>query len=115
MPSSSAQLPCSLWPAADCELSWTRDAGIVSPSAAGLLVTELTTTFLLLMGFRAGPTWPLLVLGCAYFYSGLMPIPQLLSFPGRCWPSGRSQSTGPDHPAGHVRRVGKHHALQAHA
>jgi hypothetical protein len=59
MPSSSAQLPCSLWPAADCELSWTRDAGIVSPSAASLLVTELTTTFLLLMGFRAGPTWPL--------------------------------------------------------
>jgi Membrane-associated sensor, integral membrane domain len=56
--------------------------GIVVLSAAGFLVTELTTTFLLLVRFRAVPTWSLLVLGCAYFYSGLMPIPHLLTFPG---------------------------------
>jgi hypothetical protein len=56
--------------------------GIVGLSAVGFLVTELSTSFLLLVRFRAVRTWSLLLLACAYFYSGLMPIPHLLTFPG---------------------------------
>ena len=56
--------------------------GIVALFVAEFLVTEQSTSFLLLVRFRALRTWSLLVLGCAYFYSGLMPIPHLLTFPG---------------------------------
>jgi Membrane-associated sensor, integral membrane domain len=56
--------------------------GINALFVAVILVTELSTSFLLLVRFRALPTLPLLLLGCAYFYSGLMSIPHLLTFPG---------------------------------
>src|SRR5690242_15651243 len=56
--------------------------GIVALFAATLLITELATSFLLLVRFRAVRTWSLLILSAAYFYSGLMPIPHLLTFPG---------------------------------
>lgn len=54
--------------------------GIVALSATGLLVTELSTSFLLLVRFRAVRTWSLLMLSCAYFYSGLMAVPHLLTY-----------------------------------
>lgn len=56
--------------------------GIVALFAATLLITELATSFLLLVRFRAVRSWSLLVLSAAYFYSGLMPIPHLLTFSG---------------------------------
>lgn len=56
--------------------------GIVALFAAVLLITELATSFLLLVRFRAVRSWSLLILSAAYFYSGLMPIPHLLTFPG---------------------------------
>ena len=56
--------------------------GIVALFVAGLLVTEVSTSFLLLVRFRAARTWSLLVLACAFFYSGLMAVPHLLTFPG---------------------------------
>ncbi|HUI96532.1 MAG TPA: MASE4 domain-containing protein [Xanthobacteraceae bacterium] len=56
--------------------------GFVSLFVAGFAVTELSTAFLLFVRFRERRTWSLLMLCCAYFYSGLMPIPHLLTFPG---------------------------------
>ncbi len=56
--------------------------GIVALFATALLITELATSFLLLVRFRAIRTWSLLILSSAYFYSGLMTIPHLLTFPG---------------------------------
>jgi hypothetical protein len=56
--------------------------GIVALFVAVIFVTELSTSFLLLVRFRAAPSWSVLVLGCAYLYSGLMLIPHLLTFPG---------------------------------
>jgi signal transduction histidine kinase len=56
--------------------------GLISLFAAVIFVTELSTSFLLLVRFRAIRTWSLLLLSCAFFYSGLMTIPYLLTFPG---------------------------------
>jgi hypothetical protein len=56
--------------------------GIVAVFATGFLITELSTSFLLLVRFRAVPKWSLLALACAYFYSGLMTLPHLLTFTG---------------------------------
>jgi hypothetical protein len=56
--------------------------GIVALFVAGFVVTELSTSFLLLVRFHAARTWSLLVLRCAFFYSGLMAVPHLLTFPG---------------------------------
>jgi len=55
--------------------------GVVAVRDVALLVTELSTGFLLLVRFRAVRTWSLLVLGAAYFYSGLMSILHLLTRP----------------------------------
>ena len=56
--------------------------GLVVWFAGGLLVTEMSTSFLLIARFREARTWSLLLLSCAYFYSGLMAIPHLATFPG---------------------------------
>jgi hypothetical protein len=69
--------------------------GINALFAAIYLVTELSTSFLLLVRFRTVRTWSLLVLGCAYFYSGLMPIPHLLTFPGAVLVEGPLLVTSP--------------------
>jgi hypothetical protein len=46
------------------------------------LTTELATSFLLFASFRQGRSLSLLLLGCAYLYSGLMSLPHLMTFPG---------------------------------
>lgn len=56
--------------------------GVVALFATALLITELSTSFLLLVRFHVVRTCSLLVLSAAYFYSGLLPIPYLLAFPG---------------------------------
>jgi Membrane-associated sensor, integral membrane domain len=56
--------------------------GVVALFVAVFLVTELSTSFLLFVRFRELRTWSLLLLCCAYFYAGLVPIPHLLTFPG---------------------------------
>jgi hypothetical protein len=47
-----------------------------------ILITELSTSFLLLILFPHACTWSLLILGVAYLYSGLMSCSQLLTLPG---------------------------------
>lgn len=55
----------------------------ITPAFASLVfVTELTTSFLLFVQFRATRTWSVLLLGCAYLFGGLMPLLHLLTFPG---------------------------------
>jgi two-component sensor histidine kinase len=56
--------------------------GIIPFFVAGVLTTELTTSFLLFASFRQGRSLSLLLLACAYLYSGLMALPHLLTFPG---------------------------------
>jgi hypothetical protein len=56
--------------------------GLIALFASGFLLTGLSTSFLLFARFREACTWSLLLLCCAYFYSGLMTIPHLLTFPG---------------------------------
>ena len=56
--------------------------GLIPFFVAGVLVAELATSFLLFSAFSERRTWPLLLLGCGYLYSGLMSIPHLLTFPG---------------------------------
>lgn len=50
--------------------------------AAGVLITDLCTGFLLLAQFRAVPSWSLLLLAAAYFFSTAMALMHLLTFPG---------------------------------
>src|SRR5882757_1174382 len=50
--------------------------GFVAIFTAGILITELSTAFLLFALFRQARTWSLLLLGCAYFYSSLMSVAQ---------------------------------------
>ena len=56
--------------------------GISAFFTAGVFVTETATAFLLFVRFRDDRTWSLLVLACAYLFSGLMAAPYLLAFPG---------------------------------
>ena len=56
--------------------------GITAVFVGVVFVTELSTSFLLLVRFRDTPVWSLLFLGCAYLFSALMVIPHLLTFPG---------------------------------
>jgi hypothetical protein len=37
---------------------------------AGILVAELSTSFLLFVQFREARTWSLLLLGCTYLFAG---------------------------------------------
>ncbi len=53
---------------------------------AGLLVTDLSTSFLLFVWFRQARSWSLLLLGCAYLFGGAMAILHLLCFPGAVLP-----------------------------
>lgn len=73
--------------------------GIVAMLAVMLLVTELSTGFLLLVRFRAIRTWSLLVLASAYFYSGLMPVLNLLTQPGAILADRQLIETSPQSPA----------------
>src|SRR5215831_11326851 len=56
--------------------------GITTLFVATVFATELSTSFLLLVHFRANPHWSLLILGSAFFYSALMVAAHLLIFPG---------------------------------
>src|SRR5215470_14403155 len=56
--------------------------GISVLFAATILATELPTSLLLFVRFRANPHWSLLILGSAFLYSALMVVPHLLTFPG---------------------------------
>jgi PAS domain S-box-containing protein len=56
--------------------------GITAAFVATVFVTELSTSFLLFVHFRANPHWSLLILGSAFLYSALMVVPHLLTFPG---------------------------------
>jgi two-component sensor histidine kinase len=56
--------------------------GITAFLAATVFATELSTSFLLFVHFRANPHWSLLILGSAFLYSALMIVPHLLTFPG---------------------------------
>jgi two-component sensor histidine kinase len=56
--------------------------GITALFVATVLATELSTSFLLFVHFRANPHWSLLILGSAFLYSALMLVPHLLAFPG---------------------------------
>src|SRR5215471_3918745 len=47
-----------------------------------VFATQLSTSFLLFVHFRANPHWSLLILGSAFLYSALMIVPHLLTFPG---------------------------------
>jgi hypothetical protein len=56
--------------------------GVIPLFVGGVLTTELATSFLLFASFRQGRSLSLLLLGCAYLYSGLMALPHLMTFPG---------------------------------
>src|SRR5215470_11953454 len=49
---------------------------------ATVFATELPTSLLLLVRFRAYPHWSLLILGSAFLYSALMVVPYTLTYPG---------------------------------
>jgi PAS domain S-box-containing protein len=50
--------------------------------ATTVFATELPTSLLLFVRFRANPHWSLLILGSAFLYSALMVVPHLLTYPG---------------------------------
>src|SRR5499426_58369 len=49
---------------------------------ATVFATELPTSLLLFVRFRANPHWSLLILGSAFLYSALMVVPYMLTYPG---------------------------------
>src|SRR5690349_23886606 len=64
-------------------IPFAANPGPVIPGITALFVgtvftTELSTSFLLFVHFRANPHWSLLILGSAFFYSALMVVPHLL-------------------------------------
>src|SRR5262245_21651395 len=66
---------------------------------ATVFATELPTSLLLFVRFRANPHWSLLILGSAFLYSALMVVPHILTFPGAVLTSqalvgGSRQTTG---------------------
>jgi len=73
--------------------------GITALFVAIVFATELSTSFLLFVHFRANPHWALLILGSAFFYSALMMVAHLLTFPNAVLMSqplvgGSRQATG---------------------
>jgi two-component sensor histidine kinase len=79
------------------------ERGPVLPSitpffAAGVLATELSTSFLLIVWTRGARTWSLLTLACTYLFGSVMSVFHLLTFPGAVLPDqiilGTSQSSG---------------------
>src|SRR5215467_12843989 len=85
-------------------IPFARNPGPEIPGIATLFVaivfaTELSTSFLLFVHFRANPHWSLLILGSAFFYSALMMVAHLLTFPNAVLMSqplvgGSRQATG---------------------
>ena len=71
---------------------------ITTTFGAVILIADLCTSFLLLIQFRVAPSWSLLLLAAAYFYSGAMAFLHLLTFPGAWMPEavlvGTEQSVG---------------------
>ena len=55
---------------------------ITTTFGAGVLIADLCTSFLLLIQFRVAPSWSMLLLAAAYFYSGAMAVLHVLTFPG---------------------------------
>src|SRR5215510_15026291 len=53
---------------------------------ATVVATELPTSLLLFVRFRANPHWSLLILGSAFLYSALMVVPHILTLPGAVLP-----------------------------
>lgn len=83
-------------------LPFASNPGPEAPSltpvfATAVLVTELATSYLLFVQFRATRTWSLLLLASAYLYAALMAALHLLTFPGALLPGraviGTSEST----------------------
>jgi two-component sensor histidine kinase len=73
--------------------------GIIAVFATTVFVTELCTSLLLFVYFRANPHWSLLILGSAFLYSALMVVAHMLTFPGAVLTSqavvgGSRQATG---------------------
>ncbi len=60
--------------------------GLTPLFAATVLVTELATSYLLFVQFRAIRTWSLLLLACAYLFAAMMAALHLLTFPGAVLP-----------------------------
>lgn len=60
--------------------------GLTPFFAAGVLATELSTSFLLFVLTRGARTWSLLMLGCAFLFGSLMSVFHLLTFPGGVLP-----------------------------
>ncbi len=60
--------------------------GLTAVFAAGVFATELSTSFLLFIRFRAVPSASILVLAAAYLYSACLTVPYLLTFPGALVP-----------------------------
>lgn len=61
--------------------------GFIAVFVVGILITELSTALLLAIRFHHDRSWSLLLLGCAYAYSALMSVSQLVTFPGAILPS----------------------------
>jgi two-component sensor histidine kinase len=61
---------------------------VTTTFGAGVLIADLCTGFLLLVQFRTAPTWAMLLLSAAYFYSGAMALLHILTFPGAWVPDG---------------------------
>src|SRR5262249_41258237 len=55
---------------------------VTTTFGAGVLIADLCTSFLLLVQFRIAPSWSMLLLAAAYFYSGAMAFLHVLTFPG---------------------------------
>ena len=55
---------------------------ITTTFGAGVLIADMCTSFLLLVQFREAPSWSMLLLAAAYFYSGAMALLHVLTFPG---------------------------------
>jgi hypothetical protein len=60
--------------------------GVIPLFVAGMVITETATTFLLFVLFRGTRSWSILLLGCAYLYSAMMSLAQLVTFPGAILP-----------------------------
>jgi hypothetical protein len=56
--------------------------GVIPLFVGGIVLTAGATSYLLIALFRDARSWPILLLGCAYFYASLMALAQVTTFPG---------------------------------
>src|SRR5689334_18463273 len=63
-----------------------RLPGAVTVFASGMTLIETCTAFLLFAQARSGRSRPVLLLGCAYLFGGLLALGHLLTFPGTIVP-----------------------------